>query len=299
MPNHGNYSAADKVVPFSKARRVTTDSSLVLLTGATGFIGRHLLQALAAKDVRVRPVVRTGTLDRLPACDAIERVVASPDIFAENVDWWAETCRGVELIVHAAWYAEPGLYLQSPKNVDCLTGTIRLARGAVKAGVRRFVGIGTCFEYDLTAGRLSVDTPLRPQTPYAEAKVAAYQALSQALPQQGVSFAWCRLFYLYGEGEDRRRLVPYLRARLAAGEPAELTSGTQVRDFLDVADAARMIAETALGAEQGPVNICSGVPVTVRELAERVADEYGRRDLLRFGARPDNVTDPPVVVGVR
>ena len=59
-----------------------------------------------------------------------------------------------------------------------------------------------------------------------------------------------------------------------------------------------MIVEAARGPAQGPINICSGTPMTVRELAERVADEYGRRDLLRFGARPDNLTDPPVVVGV-
>ena len=119
------------------------------------------------------------------------------------------------------------------------------------------------------------------------------------LPQHGVEFAWCRLFYLYGEGEDARRLVPYLRAKLTAGEPAELSSGTQVRDFLDVREAGRMIAEVALGSMQGPVNICSATPITVRALAERIADEYGRRDLLRFGVRPDNLVDPPVVVGVR
>ena len=165
--------------------------------------------------------------------------------------------------------------------------------------MRRFVGIGTCFEYDLSAGRLTVDTPLRPTTPYAAAKAAAFMALSQYLPQQGVSFAWCRLFYLYGEGEPAERLVPYLRGRLKAGDPAELTSGMQVRDYLDVREAARMIVEVARGPAQGPINICSGTPMTVRELAEHVADDYGRRDLLRFGARPDNLTDPPVVVGVR
>jgi dTDP-6-deoxy-L-talose 4-dehydrogenase (NAD+) len=275
------------------------DRPLILLTGATGFVGRHVLRVLAAKNCRIRPVVRTGTLERVAASDATEHAVTSPDIFAESADWWAETCRDVDLVVHAAWYAEPGVYLQSPRNLDCLAGTIRLAQGAAMARVHRFVGIGTCFEYDLDAGHLSVDTPLRPQTPYAEAKAAAFLALSEALPQQGVCFAWCRLFYLFGEGEHARRLVPYLRARLAAGEPAKLTSGTQVRDFLDVAEAAQMIAETALGPEEGAVNICSGVPVTIRALAEWIADEYGRRDLLRFGARPDNLTDPPVIVGVR
>jgi len=84
-----------------------------------------------------------------------------------------------------------------------------------------------------------------------------------------------------------------------AGEPAELSSGSQVRDFLDVREAARMIVDVALGSQEGPVNICSGKPVTVRELAERIADDFGRRDLLRFGARPDNPVDPACVVGVR
>ncbi len=146
---------------------------------------------------------------------------------------------------------------------------------------------------------MSIETALRPSTPYAEAKAAAFTQLSRSLPQHGIEFAWCRLFYLYGEGEDARRLVPYLRGKLSAGEPAELTSGEQIRDYLDVRDAGRMIVDAALGAVQGPVNICSGIPTTIRQFAERIADEYGRRDLLRFGARPNNVVDPPCVVGVR
>jgi dTDP-6-deoxy-L-talose 4-dehydrogenase (NAD+) len=139
---------------------------------------------------------------------------------------------------------------------------------------------------------------LRPETPYAAAKAAAYIALSRSIPNEGAEFAWCRLFYLYGDGEDRRRLVPYLRARLAAGEIAEMTSGTQVRDFMDVRDAARVIANVALGTVQGAVNVCSGVPVTIREFAERIADQFGRRDLLHFGARPEHAFDPPRVVGI-
>jgi dTDP-6-deoxy-L-talose 4-dehydrogenase (NAD+) len=272
---------------------------LILLTGATGFVGQQLLRALSERGCRVLPVVREGKQGEVARGDAIETIVASPDIFAEDADWWARACRGVDTVIHAAWYAEPGQYLQSPKNQECLSGTLRLADGAVQAKVRRFVGIGTCFEYDLDAGRLSIETPLRPATPYAQAKVDAFKALSATLPRQGVAFAWCRLFYLYGEGEDSRRLVAYVRGRLQAGEPVELSSGSQIRDFLDVREAARMIADVALGSGEGPVNICSGKPVTVREVAERIAEEFGRRDLLRFGARPDNPVDPPCVVGIR
>jgi nucleoside-diphosphate-sugar epimerase len=274
----------------------------VLLTGATGFVGRQILRALVQRGTPVRVVVRAGQGRGLPidAALPIERVVGTPDLFAESADWWARSCEGVDTIIHAAWYAEPGKYLQSPRNMECLIGTLQLAKGAVKAGVRRVVGIGSCAEYDMTVrgGELAVDTPLRPTSPYAATKAAVFLSLSVLLPVQDIEFAWCRLFYLYGEGEDARRLVPYLRERLAAGEIAELTSGNQVRDFLDVRDAGRMIADCALGQQQGAVNICSGVPTTVRELAERIADEYGRRDLLRFGARHENLFDPPRVVGV-
>lgn len=270
----------------------------ILLTGATGFVGRKVLAALYKVDVDLRLVIRDGSESRLPQAGAAE-IVHTPDLFKESTEWWAAACQGVDIVIHVAWYAEPGVFMQSPKNLDCLAGTLQLAAGCAQAGVQRFVGIGSCSEYDMSVGHLSIDTPLRPTTPYAGAKAAAFLALSTLLPQQGIAFAWARLFYLYGEGEDARRLVPYLRARLSAGETAELTSGTQIRDYLDVVDAGAQIAALALGTASGAVNICSGHAQTVHELAERIADEYGRRDLLRFGARADNHFDPPCVVGIR
>ena len=273
-------------------------TGLVLLTGATGFVGRQILKALSECDKKVRVVIREGTQSRLANMETIESIVTTADLFGENSGWWANACQGIDTVIHAAWFAEPGQYLQSGKNLDCLTGTLQFAKCAAQSKVRRFIGIGTCFEYDLTQGMLSVQTPLRPLTPYAGAKAAAFMALSQWLPLQVIEFAWCRLFYLYGEGEDKRRLVPYLRVQLNAGEPAELTSGNHIRDFLDVSIAGRMIVETALSEKQGAVNICSGIPITVRQLAEQIADEYGHRDLLKFGVRPDNLVDPFCVVGI-
>lgn len=270
----------------------------ILMTGAAGFVGRQVLNALTGSGLKITAVVREGKagVSNLPGVD---RIVPTADLFTESEDWWADVCWHIDTVVHLAWYAEPGKYLTAPENMNCLMGTLNLARGAAKAGIKRFVGIGTCFEYDLRDGRLSIDTPLKPLTPYAGAKAAAFTMLAQWLPLQSVSFAWCRLFYLYGEGEDERRLVPYLRSRLVAGKTAELTGGSQIRDFMDVQEAGRLIAGVALNTRQGPINICSGIPVTVRQLAERIADEYGRRDLLKFGARPDNLVDPPCVVGVR
>lgn len=274
-------------------------NGVVLLTGATGFVGRQVLRELVERGVQVRVVVRNEKKFQLAPMDGIEKVIITPDLFVESVDWWADVCTGIDTVIHAAWYAEPGKYLHSTKNIECLTGTLHLARGAAQSGVRRFIGIGTCFEYDTSACMLSINSPLRPLTPYAGAKAGAFISLSQWLPLQNVEFSWCRLFYLYGEGEDERRLVAYVRKQLEKSELVELTSGTQIRDFLDVREAGRMIVDVALSGEQGPVNICSGVPITVRQLAEQIADEYGLRDLLKFCARPDNLVDPPCVVGVK
>jgi dTDP-6-deoxy-L-talose 4-dehydrogenase (NAD+) len=269
----------------------------IALTGASGFVGSQIFNALSKEEYKLLLISRSDDFSK-DSADNVEYHITK-NIFLEKIDDLSAILLGVDTLIHAAWYVEPGKYLQSAKNLDCLTGTVTLAKACVQAGVRRFVGIGTCFEYDLSFGRLSVETPLKPTTPYAASKAAAFFALSQYFLSKGVEFAWCRLFYLYGEGEDERRLVPYLRKQLADGEVAELTNGNQVRDFLDVREAGRLIAEIAQGQRQGPINICSGKPITVRQLAEKIADEYEQRDLLRFGIRHDNTVDPPCVIGIK
>jgi nucleoside-diphosphate-sugar epimerase len=271
----------------------------VLLTGATGFVGRQVLNILDKSGISTRVIVREGKEGKIAGVNNLESIVYTLDLFSESVEWWTNVCEGIDIIIHVAWYAEPGKYLYADKNIDCLIGTLRFAKGASLAHVRRFVGIGTCFEYDLKDEALSVENPLLPITPYSGAKAAAYWALLNWFRSKQIEFVWCRLFYLYGEGEDPRRLVAQLHKNLSAKIPVDLSSGDQVRDFLDVVEAGRMIADIALGAELGAVNICSGIPITVREFAEKIADIYGRRDLLRFGARPDSATDPKYVVGIK
>jgi nucleoside-diphosphate-sugar epimerase len=270
----------------------------ILLTGATGFVGRQVLKTLLKEECVVQCILRAGRDDDLPVSPKIMNPVFTMDLFQEGVSWWKDVLQEIDTVVHVSWYAEPGKYQLSMKNLDCLAGTLRLAQAAIDVGVRRFVGIGTCFEYKQTSEKLSVESPLGPSSPYAAAKTSTYLTLSNCLPIHGIEFAWCRLFYLYGEGEDSRRLVPYIRNALSHGQEVDLTSGTQVRDFLDVNAAGKKISKVVMGSQNGPLNICSGESVTVRELAESIADEYGRRDLLKFGARVENPVDPPFVVGI-
>ncbi len=271
--------------------------SRILITGATGFVGLPVAQKLASAGHDLTCILRAGTEDRLQGLDT--HTIPCGVVFAQSPDWWAKTLAGQDLAVHLAWYAEPGKYLTSERNLDCLAGTLSMAKGAVAAKLPRFVGIGTCFEYDLSAGELSVDTPLAPDTPYAAAKVAAFTMLRSWFASKNVEFLWARLFYLHGAREDQRRLVAYLHNQLGNGQAAELGSGAAVRDYLHVEVAAELLVRDITSSRVGPTNICSGKGVTIRALAEGIADQYDRRDLLRFGVRPDILTDPPIVVGRR
>ena len=265
----------------------------ILVTGGTGFIGRAVLRELFAMDVQVSAVIR----DRESVPEGFSKIFWTDDLFEETDEFWINACKDIDIVLHIAWYAEPGEYINSPKNLTSMTGTLRLAELAARVGVARFVGIGTCFEYDMDLGYLRTCTPLRPHSVYGASKAGTFLVLSELLPRMDVSFSWCRLFYVYGEGEDKRRLVAYLNDRLATGKPAELTGGQQIRDFMDVTEVGRQIVEVSLSEIEGAVNICSGKPVIVRELAKKIAEEFGRPELLKFGARPNDPNDPPCVIG--
>lgn len=271
----------------------------ILLTGGTGFVGRQILSMLQEKGYRIRLVIREGAQAKIENLKGIEKVITTPDLFSESSDWWAVACDGVDSVIHCAWYAKPGQYLRSEKNLECLVGTLSLAKGAALAGVKRFVGVGTCFEYANSNAPLAVESPLKPSSPYAAAKVACYTFLSEYFGLKDVVFTWCRLFYLYGDGEDARRLVPHIHEKIQANQIVELSTGHQIRDFLNVRDAADQMLSAFEGYKIGAVNICSGTGISVRNLAENIADEYGRRELLKFGARQADPDDPPFVVGVR
>jgi nucleoside-diphosphate-sugar epimerase len=271
----------------------------VLLTGASGFVGRHLLKILVDRGYNVRVIVRSSRRPISTISEDKIEVVETDDLFEESIDKLIVLCSGCHTLIHAAWYAEPGKYLTSSINLSCLQGTVRLANAFAQIGGARFIGLGSCAEYRSSMQPLDAQSPLEPTTLYAACKISTFYTLNQFFSDLGVGFAWCRLFYLYGEGEDIRRLAPYVHHQLSSGQPALLSSGNQVRDFIDVSEAAKMIVDIAMSERQGAVNICSGQPMSVRQFAERIGDEYGRRDLLRFGMKPDNLFDPPLVLGKR
>lgn len=266
----------------------------VLLTGATGFIGSHVARELNRRGHSVRVVIRPGAdARRIPDLPSLERV--SCDLWSATRGELEALCRGMSLVVHPAWYAVPGKYLAAHENLDCAAGSIRLLEAAAAAGATRFVGVGSCFEYAFTDRPLIESGPVAPQSLYAAAKLATRYQGEQLARLLGLSFAWLRVFYLYGPHEDERRLVPAVIRALLRGESIDITSGVQVRDFLHVADVASGLVAAAESGIADVVNVGSGEPVTIRAIVETLEALTGRKGLARFGARPDNPTDPPFV----
>jgi nucleoside-diphosphate-sugar epimerase len=121
---------------------------------------------------------------------------------------------------------------------------------------------------------------------YGAAKRAACLALEALAKQEGRELVWARIFHVHGPGDAPSRLIPSVVSRLARGEPIDLTDGAQKRDHLHVADLGAALAALVDADVAGVVNVCSGEPVTLREVVEAAAAAVGRPDLLRFGARP-------------
>src|SRR5262249_41848694 len=140
-----------------------------------------------------------------------------------------------EACVHLAWSMGPG-FLESDDNVSFAAATARFADSVHRAGCRRFVGVGTCFEYDLrrVVDALAEIDPTGPHTKYGAGKDSARELLSGVLASR-CSLVWARLFFLYGPRESERRLVPAVARALIRGDAAKVTSGEQIRDFLHVA----------------------------------------------------------------
>lgn len=265
-------------------------TSRVLITGASGFIGRHALAPLATAGYEVHAVTSREP-PALPARwhranllepGALEQLVAA--------------VKPTHLL-HFAWYAVPGRYPTSPENLRWCDATLRLLEAFTASGGQRAVFAGTCFEYDFGYGYCTEDlTPARPGTLYGVCKNATREIVTGFARQCELSAAWGRIFHLFGPHEPENRLVPSVVNALLRGELARSTHGRQIRDFLHVQDVADAFVAILRSAVQGTVNVGSGEPVALRRLIEVCAEFIGRPELVRLGAMAPRPGDPPLLL---
>jgi nucleoside-diphosphate-sugar epimerase len=266
----------------------------VLLTGATGFIGSAVARVLVRRGHEVHALVRPQADTWRIADLAGQLETIAGDLASAQLGERLETLRP-EACVHVAWYTVPGRYLDGPENLDHLELSLRLARTLARAGCRRFVGVGTCLEYAVQDAPLTESDPSGPARLYSATKLALGQLLPYVGAMTGMSTAWARLFYVYGPFEDERRLVPSVIRSLLRGEPARVSAGTQVRDYLHVCDMASALEAITRSSLQGAVNVGSGEPSTVRDVVLQLGQLLDGVDRLQFGAVPPAPGDPRYV----
>ena len=255
----------------------------VLLTGARGFVGGAVLRRLLADGHEVVALSAT----RAAADDGAEW--RHLDLLGATAQEVAELVRetGVSHCLHAAWYTNHADYLVAAVNRDWLDSSLRLAEGFHAGGGKRFVGLGTCLEYDQAAsgGRFSeTRTPLRPETLYARCKTELFERLNGR--GGAADFAWARLFFIYGPGDRAGRLIPYILAALAKGDRIGPRFGGLRRDYIHVDDLAGQLVRIAMSGVKGAINCGTGG-------AERLGDIF--RTAGELAGRPELVDDNDLV----
>jgi nucleoside-diphosphate-sugar epimerase len=244
----------------------------VAVTGASGFIGRHVLAEMDRLGVPATLLLRAGAA---PLEGTREHPVVRLDLNESPADAF-ELAGRPDVLIHLAWGGLPN-YKALHHFERELPAQYRFLKQMVDAGLCHVVVSGTCFEYGMQSGPLSEDMPALPSNPYGLAKNMLRRQLEYLQRERPFALTWARLFYLHGEGQAPNSLLPLLRAAVARGDKTfPMSGGEQLRDYLSAAEVAQHLVALALGAQGcGVVNICSGKPISVRALVEGWITESG------------------------
>lgn len=268
----------------------------VAVTGAGGFIGRHVLNALLAQPVCVVATAR----DKSRLADYSERVqIVELDLTSPDPNVW-ERLGNPDIVMHLAWGGLPNY--RSLHHFDSeLPRQYAFLQRLINQGLKSLLVTGTCFEYGMQSGPLREDMATRPNNPYGFAKDALRQQLEYLKQQTPFDLTWARLFYTHGTGQAQNSLLPQLEAAVAQGAPRfNMSGGEQLRDYLPVSEIARQLVMLALKRQDpGVVNVCSGKPQSVRNLVERWIQENRWNIQLNLGYYPYPDYEPLAFWGCR
>ena len=251
----------------------------ILVTGATGFIGSAFSKLALGQghEIAGMSLPTEPPPIHVPASDNLRWIKGT----LADLPWRDIENFQPEACVHFAWIATPGIYLESPENKNHLEWSLSLARRLKDIGLRQFVGVGTCIEYQISDVPLNEErTPVDPTTLYSRCKNALRETLEAEARKDGTRFCWGRVFYPYGVGEHPARLCSSLIQKLRRGEKVVLKTPHSTKDYIYIDDLAAAILLTVEKQFQGTINWGTGVGVSVRQIANTVAGMFGRPELV-------------------
>lgn len=262
----------------------------VLVTGAGGYIGRHVVQSLLERGLEVKALdIRFDGVD-----ERAERV--SLDLFSDDPGIYDAMGRP-DVVLHMAW--RDGFTHNSPAHIDDLPKHYRLIENLYAAGLKHLAVMGTMHEVGYWEGAIDEDSPCAPASLYGIAKNALRETTRLSAQARGAVFQWIRAYYIVGDDVHGNSIFSKLLAAATAGQKTfPFTSGKNLYDFISIDELADQIAAILDQDEvTGIINACSGEPMTLSERVERYIRDNGLDISLEYGAYPDRPYDSPGVWG--
>ena len=265
-------------------------SKKVLITGATGFIGRNVVNQLIEKGYEVHSLVFPPFAPEQKGLFQYEMNLMDNNAVNEFLKE-----HKFENLIHLAWYVGKGCHVHN-FNMDWTISTLNLIKSFVENSGKCFVGAGTISEYEYKYGYLLEDTtPTDPQTLYGNSKNAIFNIAKVYCKQNDCKFKWPRIFNLYGPAEKPARLMPSVINSCLKGEDVKVSDCLKFQDYLHVEDTASGIIAVLESDIEGAVNICSGKPVQLREIVNKIAEYTDFKGQILWGAIPAAFGDDLVV----
>lgn len=257
----------------------------VLVTGATGFIGNYVVNALLKKDFQV--IATSKNQKKAREYNWYKKVRYVPYNLDRNKKNLWQFFQKPDIAIHLAWNG-----LQNYKDLNhfeiILFRHYRFLKNLIEGGLTSLTVAGTCLEYGLQTGCLSEEAQVQPITSYGLAKDTLRRFLMQLKLKYKFSFKWLRLFYIYGEGQNQKSLLANLEMALVKKQKEfKMTKGNQIRDYLHVVKLAQYIVEVATqNKTEGIINCCSGNSITLHQLVNNYLKEKHYKIKLNLGFYP-------------
>lgn len=257
----------------------------ILVTGATGFIGNHLLKELL-KDTKNEIIATSRDIEKVKKYEWFSRVkYISYDLNSQEELNLFEYFDKPDKIIHLAWDGLPNYndLIHIEKN---LFNNYQFIKNLVANGLKDITITGTCFEYGMIDGCLSEDIQTNPSNSYAIAKDSLKKFIEELKKQYKFNYKWIRLFYMYGEGQGEKSLIALLDKAIQNGEKEfNMSGGEQLRDYLHIQEVVSNISKIALQnkIDNQVINCCSGKPISIRKFVENYLDEKDYSMKLNLG----------------
>ena len=268
----------------------------VLVTGSSGFIGQHVVRELIkSHNVIILTRDKNNILghDWFENVDYIETDIYDSFSFSQNFDTKPDA------LIHLSWQGIP--HYKDKKHVSLYYDqNLTFLKAAINYGIENIAITGSCLEYGLREGELDEEDNTEPVTEYGKAKDMLRKNL-QRLTNDQMAFKWIRLFYMYGEGQNPKSLIPQLHVAQKENKKTFGISSTEhIRDFMKVEEVANFICQAIENTNiNGVINCCSGNPIMLGEFLKNYCDIMGINIEIKSGMYPENDYEPRAFWGKR